>query len=81
MTPRSSRAIANARALCEAHLPGRYDLEVIDLYQQPERIPRDQIVVVSPMLVKVLPLPVRRIFGDLEDTEATLHALDLEPLR
>jgi circadian clock protein KaiB len=78
MTPRSSRAIANASALCETHLRGRFDLEVIDLYQQPERIPRDQIIMPSPMLVRVLPLPVRRIFGDLGNTEATLSALDVE---
>jgi circadian clock protein KaiB len=76
MTPRSSRAIANAKAICEKHLEGRYDLRIIDLYQQPVRTRGDQIVV-APMLIKHLPLPARRIVGDLADTGRALLALDL----
>jgi len=77
MTPRSSRAIANAKAICEQHLEGRYDLRIIDLYQQPARTRADQIVV-APMLIKQLPLPARRIVGDLADTGRALLALDLK---
>jgi circadian clock protein KaiB len=77
MTPRSSRAIANAKAICEEHLEGRYDLRIIDVYQQPVRTRGDQIVAV-PTLIKQLPLPVRRIVGDLADTRRALLALDLK---
>lgn len=78
MTQRSTRAIANAKAICEKHLAGRYDLEVIDVYQQPVLIAQDQIVAI-PTLIKELPLPLRRIVGDLADTEKILLALDLKP--
>jgi circadian clock protein KaiB len=77
MTPRSSRAIANAKAICDEHLTGRYDLRIIDVYQQPVQIQGDQIVAV-PTLVKQLPLPMRRIVGDLADTDRALVALDLK---
>jgi circadian clock protein KaiB len=77
MTQRSSRAIANAKAICETHLHGRYDLEVIDVYQQPKLIQQDQIIA-APTLIRKLPLPLRRIVGDLADTEKTLVALDLK---
>jgi len=76
----SSRAIANVTAICEAHLKGCYDLEVIDVYQQPMANRRDHIVAV-PTLVKQLPLPLRRIVGDLADTDRALLALDLKPAR
>jgi circadian clock protein KaiB len=78
MTPRSSRAIANAKAICQKHLEGRYELQVIDVYQQPVSIQSDQIVAL-PMLIKSLPLPLRRIVGDLADTDRALLALDLNP--
>ena len=77
-TPRSARAIQNIRALCEEKLHGRYDLEVIDIYQHPEQIRPDQVVV-TPTLVKKLPLPFRRIIGDLSDKERVLVGLDLVP--
>jgi circadian clock protein KaiB len=77
MTPRSSRAIANAKAICEKHLEGRYDLRIIDVYQQPARSRGDHIVAV-PTLIKQLPLPARRIVGDLGDTGRALVALDLK---
>ncbi len=78
MTPRSSRAVTNAKALCEKHLAGRYDLQVIDVYQEPALVANHQIVAL-PMLVKETPPPLRRIVGDLADTERALHALDLKP--
>jgi circadian clock protein KaiB len=77
-TPRSSAAIANVRRTCEAHLRGRYDLRVIDIYQQPALARGEQIVAV-PMLVKTLPLPRRRLIGDMADTERVLAGLDLPP--
>lgn len=75
-TPKCARAIKNIRAICEANLPGRYDLEVIDIYQHPEQAKPEQIVV-TPTLVKKLPLPFRRIIGDLSDNERVLVALDI----
>ena len=75
-TPRSSRAIRNLKAICEANLQGRYVLTVIDLYAQPARAREDQIVV-APTLVRQAPLPVRRVVGDLSNTERVLAALDL----
>ena len=75
-TPRSARAIQNIRKLCEERLHGRYDLEVIDVYQHPEYVRPEQILV-TPTLVKKLPLPFRKIIGDLSDTERVLVAMDL----
>jgi len=75
-TPRSSRAIQNIRAICEEELQGRYDLEVIDIYQHPESLQREEIVVI-PTLVRKLPLPVRRIIGDLSDKERVLVGLEV----
>jgi len=75
-TPRSIRAIQNIRALCEEKLNGRYDLEVIDIYQHPEQVKPEQIVV-TPTLVKQLPLPFRKIIGDLSDKERVLVGLDI----
>jgi circadian clock protein KaiB len=77
-TPRSSRAIQNIRAICEEKLQGCYDLEVIDIYQHPELVKPDQIVV-TPTLVKTLPLPLRKIIGDLSDRERVLVGLGVLP--
>ncbi len=77
-TPRSTRAIQNIRDLCEEKLRGRYDLEVIDIYRHPERARAEQIVV-APTLVKKLPLPFRKLIGDLSDKERVLVGLDLVP--
>jgi circadian clock protein KaiB len=77
-TPKSSRAIRNIRALCDEKLQGRYDLEVVDIYQHPEQVRAEQIVV-TPTLVKKLPLPFRKIIGDLSDKERVLVGLDLVP--
>ena len=75
-TPRSARAIRNIRAICEENLQGRYDLEVVDIYQHPEQIKPEQIVV-TPTLVKEHPLPSRKMIGDLSNTEQVLLGLDL----
>lgn len=77
-TPQSSRAITNLKAICEKHLKDRYDLTVVDLYEQPERALEDQIMV-APTLVRQLPLPVRRLIGDLSQTSRVLAALDVPP--
>jgi circadian clock protein KaiB len=73
---RSSRAIENVRKICEEHLAGRYDLEVIDLYQQPVLSKGEQIVAV-PTLIKKLPAPLRKFIGDMSDTDRILVGLDL----
>lgn len=77
-TPQSSRAIENMAQLCEEHLKGSYDLEVIDLYQHPSLARGEQIIAV-PTLIKELPLPLRRLIGDLSDTQRVLVGLDLVP--
>jgi circadian clock protein KaiB len=77
-TPRSTRAIANIRALCEKHLAGRYDLEVVDIYQQPVLAKGEQIIA-APTLVKKLPSPLRKVIGDLSNTEKVLMGLDIRP--
>jgi len=76
-TPRSSRSIFNIRNLCESRLLGRYKLEVIDIYQQPELARQEQIIA-APTLVKKLPLPLRKLVGDLADTERVIAGLDLK---
>ncbi len=76
-TPRSQGAIRTVKGMCEKHLAGRYDLEVIDVYQQPE-LAGDEQVVAAPTLVKVLPPPARRIIGDMADEERMLVRLDLQ---
>jgi circadian clock protein KaiB len=78
MTPRSARAIANIKEICEEHLKGLYALQVIDLYQQPVLAAGDQIIAV-PTLIRKLPPPLRRIIGDLSDREKVLIGLDLRP--
>ena len=80
MTPRSRRAVANIKAICEGHLSGRYDLEVIDIYQQPSLAISEQIIA-APTLIKELPPPLRRLIGDLSDDEKVLVALGLRRRR
>jgi len=77
MTARATRAIENIRRICEAHLADRYDLEVIDVYQQPALTKAEQIIA-APTLIKKLPLPTRRIVGDMSRTDQVLVGLDLE---
>ena len=76
-TPQSARAIANIKRLCEVYLKGRYELDVVDLYQQPELAQGEQIIV-APTLVKKSPLPQRRIVGDMSKSERVLAGLDLQ---
>jgi circadian clock protein KaiB len=76
-TPRSTRAVEALREICDEHLVGRYDLEVIDVYQQPVLARNEQIIAV-PTLVKKLPAPMRRILGDLADRQRVLLGLDLK---
>ena len=75
-TPRSTRAVANLREVCDQHLAERYELEVVDVYQQPELAAREQLVAI-PTLIKRLPLPLRRLIGDLSDRQRELAGLDL----
>jgi circadian clock protein KaiB len=75
---RSARAIQNARQICDEHLAGRYELDVIDVLQQPTLAKDDQIIAV-PTLIKRLPAPLRRFIGDLSDRDVVLVGLDLEP--
>ena len=75
-TPRSLAAFANLKRICETHLKGRYRIEVIDLVEQPQLSRGDQILAI-PTLVRKLPQPMRKIIGDLSDTENVLVGLDL----
>jgi circadian clock protein KaiB len=77
-TTRSVRAIANLRRICEEHLKGRYELEVIDVYQNPELAKQEQIFA-APTLLKELPLPLRQFVGDLADTEKVALGLAIRP--
>jgi circadian clock protein KaiB len=78
MTSRSIRAVENVRAFCEKHLEGRYDLAVIDVYQQPALAKSEQLIA-APTLIKKLPLPLRRLIGDMSNEDRILVGLDLVP--
>jgi circadian clock protein KaiB len=75
-TTRSTRAIEAARQICDTHLKGRHDLQVIDLYQHPEMAAQEQIIA-APTLVRLRPEPLRRIIGDLADRQRVLASLGL----
>jgi len=77
-TPRSIAAFANLKRICEQHLAGRYRIEIIDLIQNPQLAAGDQILAV-PTLVRRLPEPVRKIIGDLSNTDRVLVGLDVRP--
>ncbi len=77
-TPKSLQAFANLKQICEEHLAGKYRIEVIDLLKNPQLAKGDQILAL-PTLVRKLPEPVRRIIGDLSDTERVLVGLNLRP--
>ena len=79
-TPKSVAAFANLKRVCEEHLPGRYEIEVIDLLRNPQLAAGDQIVAI-PTLVRKLPQPLRKIVGDLRDTERLLVGLQLRPAK
>lgn len=78
MTPKYNRAIENIRKICEDELKGRYELEIIDIYQQPE-LAADEQIIAAPTLIKKLPLPLRKVIGDLSDKERVVVGLDLRP--
>ena len=77
-TPKSLTAFSNLKKICEDHLKGRYSIEVVDLVEQPQLSKGDQILAI-PTLVRKLPQPMRKIIGDLSDTERVLVGLDLRP--
>lgn len=77
-TARATQAIANIHALCDEHLAGRYDLEVIDIYQQPDAAALEQIIA-APTLIKQEPAPARRVVGNLSDREKILLSLNIVP--
>lgn len=78
MTPKSAAAIRNVTAICEEHLKDRYELEVIDIYQQPTLAKGEQIIA-APTLIKKLPQPLRRFIGDMANKDRILVGLDLRP--
>lgn len=75
-TPHSTRAVVNIRKICEEHLQGRYELEVVDISQHPTLAEGEQIIA-APTLIKKLPLPLRRFIGDMSQTDRILLGLDL----
>jgi len=75
-TPNSTRAISNLKELCETHLANKYELEIVDVYQQPLIAISEQLIAL-PMLVKLSPLPQRRLIGDMSDTDKVLRGLGL----
>ncbi len=77
VTPKSSQAIVNIKKICEEHLKGRYELEVIDIYQQPVLAKGEQIIA-APTLVKKLPPPLRKFIGSMADVDRILVGLDLK---
>jgi circadian clock protein KaiB len=76
ITPRSARAIANVRKICDEHLKGRHELEIVDISQHPMLAEGEQIVA-TPTLIKLMPLPLRRFIGDMSQGERILLGLDL----
>ena len=76
-SPNSAKAITNIKNICETHLSGIYDLEIIDIYQEPLKAQTEQVIAL-PMLVKSSPLPLKRLIGDMSDTKKVLKALGLE---
>jgi circadian clock protein KaiB len=80
MTPQSLNAIDNLKVICEEYLKGKYDLEVIDLYKNPS-MAKSEHIIAAPTLIKILPLPLRRIIGNMSSTEHVLAGLDLKVLK
>jgi circadian clock protein KaiB len=77
-TPKSLRALANLKRICEEHLAGKYHIEIIDLLENPQLASTDQILAI-PTLIRKLPEPMRKIIGDLSNVERVLVGLDLRP--
>ncbi len=78
LSARSRRAIDNIKRLCETHLAGRYELQIIDIYQQPE-LAKEQQLIAAPTLIKKLPLPLRKLVGDMNDGARVLVMLGVAP--
>jgi circadian clock protein KaiB len=78
VTPKSVKAFANLKRLCEQHMPGRYSIELVDLLEKPQLAKGDEIIAI-PTLVRKLPQPIRKIVGDLSNEEKTLVGLQLRP--
>jgi circadian clock protein KaiB len=76
ISPNSKHAITNTRAICEKHLKGRYELEIVDIYQQPTLALAEEIIAI-PVLIRKFPLPEERLIGDLSDTAMVIKELDL----
>jgi len=74
--PNSARAVVNSKAICEKYLKGRYELEIVDIYQQPALALKEEIIAV-PVLIKKFPLPEERLIGDMSDIEKVLQGLHL----
>ncbi len=78
-TQNSGLAIANLKAICQAHLPDRHEIEIVDVYKDPQRALADRIFM-TPILIRLAPAPVRRIVGTLSQTDKVLYALGLVPV-
>jgi len=78
-SPNSARAIANLKDICEKYFAKKYDLEIIDVYQQPLLAKREQVVAL-PMLIRYFPLPVKRLFGDMSNEKSVLNALGVNSI-
>lgn len=76
-TPRSANSVHNLQQVCNEHLSGRFELEVIDIYQQPE-LARQAEIIAAPTLIKKMPLPIRKLVGDLSNRQRVLVGLDLQ---
>ena len=79
-TPKSERAIANMKSVCEKELAGQYELVIIDVLERPQ-LAEDEKILATPTLIKVLPPPLARVIGDLSDTEKVLIGLNMEPFQ
>ncbi|HVG22247.1 MAG TPA: circadian clock KaiB family protein [Blastocatellia bacterium] len=79
LTPRSERAIANLRRICEEELASQYEMVIIDILERPQ-LAEDEKILATPMLIKQLPPPLRRNIGDLSDAEKVILGLDLQPV-
>jgi circadian clock protein KaiB len=77
-TPKSLRALTNLKRICEEHLAGKYHIEIVDLLENPQLASGDQILAI-PTLIRKLPEPMRKIIGDLSNTERVMVGLDLRP--
>jgi len=78
ISPRSQQAIRSVKEICEQHLKDRYQLEIVDIYQHPEAL-KDAQIIAAPTLIKTLPLPLRRLIGDMTSRDKLILGLDLRP--